>query len=283
MSASPVIPARGGIGLKSEHYRAVLADRPDVGFFEIHAENYMGDGGPPHRYLTAIRDAYPLSLHGVGLSIGGPDPLDGAHLARLKALMERYEPGLFSEHLAWSTHDSGYLADLLPLPYTAVTLQSVCDHIDETQLALGRQMLLENPSSYLRFSDSTMEEPEFIAEIARRTGCGLLLDINNVFISAKNLGLAARDYLAAYPLALVQEIHLAGHDTVTDAGGTVLIDTHGAAVDADVWQLYALAVERTGPRPTLIERDSNVPPLAELVAESQHAETNMRAHCQAAA
>ncbi|MFO1121828.1 MAG: DUF692 domain-containing protein [Hyphomicrobiales bacterium] len=283
MSASPVIPARGGIGLKSEHYRAVLADRPDVGFFEIHAENYMGAGGPPHRYLAAIRDAYPLSLHGVGLSIGGPGPLDSAHLARLRALIERYEPGLFSEHLAWSTHDSGYLADLLPLPYTAKTLQSVCDHIDETQLALGRQMLLENPSSYLRFSDSTMEEPEFIAEIARRTGCGLLLDINNVFISAKNLGLAARDYLDAYPLALVQEIHLAGHDTVTDAGGTVLIDTHGAAVDADVWQLYALAVERTGPRPTLIERDSNVPPLAELVAESQQAETIMRTHCQAAA
>ncbi|RPH72653.1 MAG: DUF692 domain-containing protein, partial [Hyphomicrobiales bacterium] len=155
---APDIPARGGVGLKAEHYKSVLAESPDLGFFEIHAENYMGAGGPPHRYLSAIRDLYPLSLHGVGLSIGGPGRLDADHLMRLKALIDRYQPGLFSEHLAWSTHETGYLSDLLPLPYTAATLQTVCDHIDETQSVLGRQMLLENPSSYLRFAESSFDE-----------------------------------------------------------------------------------------------------------------------------
>ncbi len=280
---APDIPARGGVGLKAEHYKSVLAESPDLGFFEIHAENYMGAGGPPHRYLSAIRDLYPLSLHGVGLSIGGPGRLDADHLMRLKALIDRYQPGLFSEHLAWSTHETGYLSDLLPLPYTAATLQTVCDHIDETQSVLGHQMLLENPSSYLRFAESSFDEAGFIAEVVRRTGCGLLLDVNNVFVSARNLATGAMDYLAAYPLSHVQEIHLAGHDVIVENGGAVLIDSHAAPVVDDVWQLYAAVIGKTGPLPTLIERDANVPPLAELVAEAGQAERIMRSSSRAAA
>lgn len=271
------IPARGGLGLKAEHYRAILATKPDLGFFEIHAENYMGGGGPPHRYLTAIRQDYPLSLHGVGLSIGGNRPLDKSHLQRLRALIERYQPGLFSEHLAWSTHDTGYLSDLLPLPYTASTLTQVCAHIDETQSALGRQMLLENPSSYLRFDESSYSEADFIAETVRRTGCGLLLDVNNVFISAANLKTSVMAYVDAYPLAHVQEIHLAGHDVTTDTEGeTLLLDTHGADVADPVWELYAEVIARTGPLPTLIERDNNVPALEDLVAEARRADLALR-------
>ena len=269
--ASEIGPV-AGVGLKAQHYRDILDTAPAVGFFEIHAENYMGEGGPPHRYLQAIRARYPLSLHGVGLSIGGPTPLDRDHLSRLKSLIERYQPGLFSEHLAWSTHEQGYLADLLPLPYTEQTLARVCAHIDETQAALGRPMLLENPSSYLAFDESSMDEPAFIAEVARRTGCGLLFDINNVFVSAHNLGLSAQAYLAAYPLAKVQEIHLAGHDLRRDAAGEdVLIDAHASPVAGDVWALYADVIGRTGALPTLIERDNNVPALAELVAEAGRA------------
>jgi uncharacterized protein len=264
------IGASAGLGLKAQHYREVLETSPDVGFFEVHAENYMGAGGPPHRYLEAIRARYPVSLHGVGLSIGGPSPLDRDHLARLKDLIARYEPGLFSEHLAWSTHEDGYLADLLPLPYTEQTLARVCAHIDETQGALGRQMLLENPSSYLRFEESTMDEPEFIGQVARRTGCGLLLDINNVFVSAHNLGTSAAAYIGAYPIDMVQEIHLAGHDFRTDAAGEpVLIDAHGSPVAGAVWSLYAKVLARSGPLPTLIERDNNVPPFADLLAEAR--------------
>ena len=271
------IPARGGLGLKAEHYRAVLDSKPELGFFEIHAENYMGGGGPPHRYLTAIRQDYPLSLHGVGLSIGGNRLLDKSHLQRLRALIERYQPGLFSEHLAWSTHDTGYLSDLLPLPYTASTLTQVCAHIDETQSALGRQMLLENPSSYLSFDESSYSEADFIAETVRRTGCGLLLDVNNVFISAANLKTSVLAYIDAYPLAHVQEIHLAGHDVTTDAGGeTLLLDTHGADVADPVWELYAEVISRTGPLPTLIERDNNVPALEDLVAEARQADLALR-------
>jgi len=278
------IPPRGGIGLKAEHSRAVLAEKPDVGFFEVHAENYMGAGGPPHRYLTAVREAYPLSLHGVGLSIGGSLPLDRDHLARLKDLIARYQPALFSEHLAWSTHDTGFLADLLPLPYTAETLARVCDHIDETQAALGRQMLLENPSSYLAFEESTFSEPDFIREIARRTGCGLLLDINNVFVSAHNLGFDPLSYVAQYPLADVQEIHLAGHDERRDgAGQAVLIDAHGSPVAEEVWALYEHVIRRISALPTLIERDNDIPPLEALVAEAHHADAVMRASARAAA
>lgn len=272
-TAASTIPPRAGIGLKAEHYRSILQQKPMLGFFEIHAENYMGSGGPPHRYLTAIRQDYPLSLHGVGLSIGGHRPLDRAHLQRLKALADRYQPGLFSEHLAWSTHETGYLNDLLPLPYTSETLARVCLHIDETQDALGRQMLLENPSSYLSFEDSTHSEVDFIAEIVRRTGCGLLLDVNNVLVSASNLGADPASYLDSYPLAHVREIHLAGHDVVAeDTGGTVLIDSHGSEVADRVWDLYASVIARTGPLPTLIERDNNVPALDDIIAEARRAD-----------
>jgi uncharacterized protein len=264
--------ARAGLGLKPEHYRDILATQPDVGFFEIHAENYMGAGGPPHRYLSEIRSRYEISLHGVGLSIGGPAPLDRAHLQRLKDLDRRYRPFLFSEHLAWSTHETGYLSDLLPLPYTDVTLARVCDHIAETQEFMGRQMLLENPSSYLAFEESTYDEPAFIAEVVRRTGCGLLLDVNNVFVSARNLGGECRGYIAGYPLEHVQEIHLAGHDLRRDpAGADLLIDAHGSDVAAEVWSLYGAVIDRTGLLATLIERDNNIPPLAELLGEASRA------------
>jgi uncharacterized protein (UPF0276 family) len=273
-ATASVIPARAGIGLKAEHYRSILTTKPKIGFFEIHAENYMGAGGPPHRYLSAIRQDYPIALHGVGLSIGGEKPLDRGHLARLKALAERYEPGLFSEHLAWSTHDTGYLSDLLPLPYTPQTLSRVCAHIHETQDALGRQMLLENPSSYMSFAESTFAETQFITEIVRRTGCALLLDVNNVLVSAKNLGTDPKSYLDGYPLAHVREIHLAGHDVVAEEdGGQVLIDAHGSAVADPVWDLYASVIARTGSLPSLIERDNNLPPLEELIAEARHADS----------
>jgi uncharacterized protein (UPF0276 family) len=272
MMAIPAIPPRAGIGLKSEHYLGILENRPNLGFFEIHAENYMGEGGPPHRYLSAIRESYPISLHGVGLSIGGRRPLDAAHLKRLKHLNALYQPGLFSEHLAWSTHETGYLSDLLPLPYTQQTLKRVCEHIDETQTFIGRQMLLENPSSYLGFAESTLSEAQFISEIVRRTGCGLLLDVNNVFVSARNLKTSPQAYIAEYPLAHVQEIHLAGHDVTADAAGDeLLIDAHGSEVAEDVWNLYEAVVARAGPLPTLIERDNNVPPLEQLVAEAKRA------------
>ena len=270
------VPARAGVGLKAQHYAAIIADHPDVGFFEVHAENYMGAGGPPHRYLTAIREAYPLSLHGVGLSIGADRPLDGDHLARLAALIRRYEPGLFSEHLAWSTHDTGFLNDLLPVPYTGETLSRVCDHVDQVQSTLGRQMLLENPTTYLAFAESTYAEVDFIAEVTRRTGCHLLLDVNNVHISATNLQYDAFDYISRYPLAQVREVHLAGFTPqVDDLGRPLLIDTHDRPVDAGVWQLYGHAQSLMGPKPTLIEWDADVPAWADLLAEAQRAEAVM--------
>lgn len=272
----PGIPARAGLGLKAEHYADVLQRLPDIGFFEIHAENYMGEGGAPHRFLAAIREHYPLSLHGVGLSIGGARPLDREHLRRLRLLNERYAPGLFSEHLAWSTHDGAYLADLLPLPYTADTLSRVVSHVVETQDALGRQMLLENPSSYLSFAESTYSETDFITEIVRRSGCALLLDVNNVFVSAQNLGTDAMAYLSSYPLAHVREIHLAGHDVTEADGDRVLIDAHGSPVAQDVWSLYSAVIAATGPLPTLIERDNNVPDLDALLAEARQADDVMR-------
>jgi uncharacterized protein (UPF0276 family) len=266
------LPNRAGVGFKPEHFDAIIAERPDVGFFEIHAENYMGEGGPPHRRLEAIRARYPLSLHGVGLSIGGPRPLDRAHLARLFGLKRRYEPGLFSEHLAWSSHDCGYLDDLLPLPYTRETLRVVCDHIDETQEAVGR-MLLENPSTYVRFAESDISETEFLAEIARRTGCGLLLDVNNVEVQAGNHGFDALAYLDAYPLEAVEEIHLAGYfETRDDAGAELRIDAHDSPVRPRVLALYAHAVARIGARPTLIEWDNDLPDWATLHAEAKRAD-----------
>lgn len=279
------IPARGGVGLKAPHYKQILEERPDFGFFEVHAENYMGEGGPPLRYLEAICEHYPLSLHGVGLSIGAARDLDIEHLHRLRVLIDRYKPGHFSEHLAWSTHDAGFLSDLLPVPYTVETLQNVVSHIDQVQDSLGVQMLLENPTTYLAFAESTIAETDFIAEVAKRTGCGLLLDVNNVFISATNQQWDRFAYIDAFPLKHVKEIHLAGFNPELDEKGRpLLIDTHDRPVDQDVWNLYEYVTLRTGPVPTLIEWDSDVPSLEELLAESQRAEAIMlrREHLAAA-
>lgn len=275
------IPPRAGVGLKPEHYRAILDRNPPLGFFEVHAENYMGAGGPPHRYLEAVRARYPISLHGVGLSIGGAGPLDREHLARLKTLIARYEPGLFSEHLAWSSHASGYLNDLLPLPYTEETLTRICARIDQVQATLGRRMLLENPATYIRFAQSTIPEVEFLAAVAKRTGCGLLLDVNNVQVSACNHGYDPFAYLDAYleasPVAAVAEIHLAGFAESEDAAGRqLLIDDHGSPVRAAVWSLYAHALAHLGPVPTLIEWDTDVPAWPILFAEAERAEDRLR-------
>jgi uncharacterized protein (UPF0276 family) len=263
------IPPAAGLGLKPEHYREIETTRPALGWFEVHPENYMGLGGPPHRHLAAIREHYPLSLHGVGLSIGGATPLDQAHLARLRKLCDRYEPGLVSEHLAWSTHEGIFFNDLLPLPYTVATLARVADHIDRLQEALGRRILLENPSSYLRFEASTMSETSFLADVARRTGCGLLLDVNNVFVSAKNLGYTTETYIAAFPLEAVREIHLGGHATQPDG---LLIDAHDRAVAHPVWALFRHVLSLIGPVPTLVEWDNDVPAWPVLYAEAEAAQ-----------
>lgn len=272
------IPARAGVGLKAEHYEIILETAPDVGFFEVHAENYMGAGGPPHHYLTEIRNRYSLSLHGVGLSIGADRVLDRDHLRRLRALIDRYQPGLFSEHLAWSTHDTAFFNDLLPVPYTRETLGRIVEHIDEVQETLGRQMLLENPSTYLSFTESTYSEIDFIAEIVRRTGCGLLFDVNNVYVASTNQQWDPVRYIDAYPLAHVQEVHLAGYTReADDQGRALLIDTHDRPVDDIVWSLFAHAIERLGPVPTLIEWDAKLPSWPELKAEAERAESIMLA------
>lgn len=267
------LPVRAGLGLKPEHLDEILTTEPDIGFFEVHAENYMGDGGAPHRALAEIVARYPLSLHGVGLSIGAERPLDKAHLARLKALVERYRPQSLSEHLAWSTHESGFLNDLLPLPYTKQTLERVSAHVDEVQQTVGRRMLLENPSTYILFEDSTIDEIDFLDTIAERTGCGLLLDVNNVMVSVVNHQLDAFAYVDRFPVERVGEIHLAGYDeTVDGAGDRLLIDAHNSTVADDVFSLYRHTIGRTGPVPTLIEWDNDVPAFAVLLAEATRAE-----------
>lgn len=277
-AAADELPRRAGVGLKPEHFTGILARAPDLGFFEVHAENYLVAGGPFHHYLGRIRERHALSVHGVGLSIGAEGPLDRAHLDALAALLARYRPQQFSEHLAWSTHAGTFLNDLLPLPYTGATLRRVCTHIDEVQDRLGRRMLLESPATYLEFSESTYGEPEFITEVVRRTGCGLLLDVNNVFVSCTNHGRDPYACLAALPLDAVGEIHLAGHACEHDAAGDpLLIDSHDRAVADAVWTLYAQALELTGAQPTLIEWDGNVPPWTTLLAEARRAEAVLRA------
>ena len=270
------IPARAGVGLKARHYDAILGERPDLGWFEVHAENYMGAGGPPHHYLEAIRRDYPVSLHGVGLSIGADRPLDEAHLARLKSLNDRYQPGLVSEHLAWSTHNDVFFNDLLPLPYTGEAVARVSEHIDRVQEVLGRRILLENPSTYVAFETSEMSELNFLQAVALRTGCGLLLDVNNVLVSATNQGYSAEAYLDAFPLDLGGEIHLAGHARDRDdAGRPLLIDAHDRPVDDKVWTLYARTIARGGARPTLIEWDNEVPAWRDLFGEARTADRLM--------
>lgn len=267
------LPNCAGLGFKPEHFAAIRQGAASVGFFEVHAENYMCAGGLPHAQLTALRSDYALSLHGVGLSIGGPGRLNRNHLMRLRTLCDRYEPESFSEHLAWSSHGADYLNDLLPLPYTEETLAIVCDHVDEVQEVLGRRMLLENPSTYVLFEQSTIPEVDFLTEVARRSGCGLLLDVNNVFVSATNHRMDARAYLAAFPLEMVGEVHLGGHDAEELPSGPLLIDAHGTPVADPVWALYAEVIARGGPRPTLIEWDNDLPDWPVLLAEAQRAQS----------
>jgi uncharacterized protein (UPF0276 family) len=282
-SARGLIPAEAGVGLRSAHYGDLLKDPRSVSWVEVHPENYMCDGGPQHRALGAVREHCPLSFHGVGLSLGGANRPDQAHLARLADLMRRYEPACFSEHLAWSMQGGHFLNDLLPLAYTQVTLSRIIAHVDEVQSYLGRQMLIENPSLYLGFDDSDMTETDMLAELVRRTGCGLLLDINNVFVSASNLGYAPRAYLAAYPLQAASEIHLAGYRAEVDADGVeVLIDTHAAAITEQVWALYRDVIAQTGPLPTLIEWDQDLPPWQVLLGEAARADAILEANAKSA-
>lgn len=266
------LPAAPGMGYKPQHFNDILADPGPVRWLEVHAENYMGDGGRPIAQLKHLANRFALSVHGVGLSIGGEAPLDKEHLARLQKLIGWVNPASFSEHLAWSTHDSHFLNDLLPLPYTGETLARVAGHIDQVQDVLGCRMLLENPSSYLAFDASTYSETDFLRELTARTGCGLLLDVNNVFVSATNLGLDARAYIDDFPLDQVGEIHLGGHDEdADDHGAPLLIDNHGAAIADPVWTLLDYTLERSGPRPVLIEWDNDVPEWHVLRAEARRA------------
>lgn len=276
MTVSAAIPARAGVGLKAQHYEDILGQRPDIGWFEVHAENYMGAGGPPHHYLEAIRRDYPISLHGVGLSIGADRPLDEAHLQRLKVLNDRYAPGLVSEHLAWSSHGGVFFNDLLPVPYTGEAVARVSEHIDRLQSVLGRRILLENPSTYVAFEASEMSELDFLQAVSLRSGCHLLLDVNNVVVSATNQNFGAKDYIDAFPMEAVREIHLAGHACDRDdAGNPLLIDAHDRAVDSAVWSLYARAIARAGMTPTLIEWDNAIPTWRTLFAEARTAERIM--------
>jgi len=269
------ISAKAGIGLKPQHYEEILSLGPDaspkIGWFEIHTENYMGAGGPPHYYLEKIRQDYPLSMHGVGLSLGTADGLNLDHLRRIKNVVDRYHPALVSEHISWSIANGVYLNDLIPLPYTAETLQITCAHIDQMQNFLGRQILVENPSSYLLFKSSNMEEPDFINEILGNTGCGLLLDVNNVYVSCQNHGWDARDYISRLKPETVGEIHLAGHSVKEWRGQSLRIDDHGSNVCNEVWALYEYTLSLMGPKPTLIEWDNNIPALMTLSQEAERA------------
>ncbi|WP_087046699.1 MNIO family bufferin maturase [Caballeronia ptereochthonis] len=271
------IPAAAGVGLRFRHHRAVLDERPATAWFEVHTENYMG-GGPATRCLDAIRADYPVSLHGVGLSLGSADGLDAAHLARVSEVVARVQPGLVSEHLAWSVAGGTYLADLLPLPMTEEALGVMCRNVDQVQTVLRRQILVENPSTYLRFAHSTIPECEFLARLAQRTGCGLLCDVNNIYVSACNHGWNPYTYLDALPSTAIGEIHLAGHSVRRLQGGRALhIDDHGSRVAPKVWALYAAALQRFGPVPTLIEWDTDVPPLDVLIEEAAMAESALEA------
>jgi uncharacterized protein len=276
-----IAPNGVGVGFKPQHADDAVAGDHALGFFEVHAENYMGAGGPPHHVLGLLRERFPLSLHGVGLSIGGARPLDRDHLLRLRRLVERYQPALFSEHLAWSTHDGVFLNDLLPLPYNRESLTRVCDHIDKVQDALRMRMLLENPSTYVVFENSTISEVDFLKAVVQRTGCGLLLDVNNVYVSAINHGFDPAAYLDAFPVAHVGEIHLAGFaEDRDDDGARLLIDAHGTPVAEAVWSLYRRALACAGAVPTLIEWDNDLPSFASLAAEAARAQAVLNTQAQ---
>ncbi|HYP68033.1 MAG TPA: DUF692 domain-containing protein [Thiobacillaceae bacterium] len=261
------VPAQVGVGLRSPHYRDMLERLPKIGFLEVHSENYFGAGGQPHYFLQRLRDRYPLSLHGVGLSLGSAEPINMAHLRRLKTLTERYQPGLVSEHLCWSSVAGRHLNDLLPLPYTEEALAVVAHKLSQAQDYLGRQILLENISSYLEFTASDIPEWRFLAELVKLSGCGILLDVNNIYVNAVNHGYDAAQFIMNVPREAVQEIHLAGFDR----GVGLLIDTHGKPVHDDVWNLYRLALQRFGRLPTLIEWDTDIPALDVLLGEANKA------------
>jgi uncharacterized protein (UPF0276 family) len=276
----PIASGRVGIGLRLPHVTEIAATRPRLGFLEVHAENYMAETPALDRLLELRRD-YPVSLHGVALSLGSAEELDHGHLDRFKALIERVEPMLVSEHLAWSAIGGAYLNDLLPLPYTEESLDLFCHHVDEAQGALDRRLLIENPSSYLRYWHSPIPEPEFMTELARRTGCGILCDVNNIYVSARNFRFDPIAYLEALPIEAIGEIHLAGHHVAEDVD--ILIDDHGSRVVEPVWALYAAAFRRFGPAPTLIEWDTNLPALEVLLDEAHQAEELAHVHRYVAA
>lgn len=261
-----------GVGLRAPHYRAMLERLPAIGWLEVHSENFFGDGGQPHWFLERLRAQYPLGVHGVGLGLGSLEPLSSTHLAKLARLIARYEPFLVSEHLCWNAVDGVHLNDLLPLPYTEEALDHLCARVDAVQATLRRRVLIENISSYVRFAHSTIPEWEFVAALAARTGCGILLDVNNVHVSACNHGFDAHTYLDAMPADAVGEIHLAGFERVDDC----LVDTHSRPVCDEVWRLYARTIERIGSRHTLIEWDKDIPPLDDLLAEARKAQRIMR-------
>ncbi len=270
------IPARAGIGLRAPHVAEVMATRPAIAFLEVHTENYLG-GGPAVAALERLRANYPVSLHGVGLSLAGADPLDERHLLRVKGLVERIQPALVSEHLAWSGGGGAYLNHLLPLPYDTVRLEATSRRIERIQETLGRRILVENPARYLRFRGSPIPEPEFLLELSRRTGCGILLDINNVYVSARNFDEDPGEYLDAVKAGAIGEIHLAGHATNDVDGRAILIDDHGSRVAEAVWGLYRAALTQLGPVPTLVEWDTNLPELAVLLGEAEQAERFLQA------
>lgn len=262
------IPANAGIGLRFQHHREVIECRPQVGWFEVHSENYFGAGGAPLEALQTVRANYPLALHGVGLSIGSTDPLDRQHLTSLANLIDRVEPDFVSEHLSWSSGGGRHVNDLLPLPYTEEALRHVCNRVAAVQSQLGRQILIENPSSYFQYRCSEINEPDFLAALALETGCGLLLDINNVYVSAMNHGFDPLAYLQRIPRRYVREMHLAGHSIIDVGGRQLRVDTHSAPVCAEVWSLYAAAIERFGKVPTLIEWDTDIPAFDVLMTEA---------------
>lgn len=269
---SPAIPARAaGIGLKAQHYKEALDSRHEIDFFEVHAENFMGAGGPPHRWLEAVRSRFPLSMHGVCLSVGGRDDLDRAHLDRLKRLVDRYQPALVSEHIAWSSDGGFFFNDLLPPPMTEASLNRTCAHVDQIQARLARQILIENPSHYINFDCNDIPEPTFLNEITRRTGCGLLLDVNNVFVSAFNTGFDAFEYIDSIDADIVKEIHLAGHAIDHYDDITLRVDNHGDHVCREVFDLYEHLLRRVGPKPTLVEWDTDIPSFDTLTAETAQA------------
>jgi uncharacterized protein (UPF0276 family) len=269
------IPHSAGIGLRFPHHAAFLDSKPRVGWVEVHSENYLN--GPALAVLEAVRTDYPVSLHSVGLSLGSAQGVDGRHLARVVTLAERLDPGLMSEHLAWGAVDHDFLADLLPLPLTEESLDVVCHNVDTVQTALRRRILMENPSTYLQFKHSTIPEPEFLAALAARTGCGLICDVNNIFVSATNHGWDAAQYLRSLPAEAIGEFHLGGHSAAA-AVAPLLLDTHDRAVAPAVWSLFEMAVRVIGPRPTLIEWDAAIPALPVLLAEADLAQRALADH-----